>query len=405
MSLESIHRAIKISEHVYWVGAVDWSVRDFHGYLTSRGTTYNAFLVMADKITLIDAVKAPYRDVLLSRISSVVDPSKIDYIISNHSEMDHSGCLPEVIRACRPERVFASKMGVKALERHFHGAVQATAIDESAPLPLGNMNLRFLETRMVHWPDSMVSWLDADRVLFSQDGFGMHLATEERFIDQVDPDIVRTEAAKYYANILLPFSRFVTQVLDRIKASGLPISIIAPDHGPIFRENLDTILGWYRAWAEQKRVAKAVVTHATMWGSTSLLAQSIAEGVAAAGAKIKLLPLSACHRSDIATELLDAGGLAVGSPTINNGMFPTVADLLTYVRGLKPAGLAGFSFGSHGWSGEGAKAVQAELSAMNVDLIEESPFAVNYVPDRAALETAFGLGRSFGDMLLGRFGR
>lgn len=405
MTMSGVHRPVRVSEHVHWVGAVDWSVRDFHGYLTSRGTTYNAYLVMAEKVTLIDAVKAPFRDTLLARIAAVVDPSKIDYIISNHSEMDHTGCLPEIVRACRPEKVFASKMGVKALERHFHGQFEAVAVEEGQPLSLGNMNLRFLETRMLHWPDSMVSFLDADRVLFSQDGFGMHLASEERFADQVEEGILRTEAAKYYANILLPFSRFVTQTLDRLRAAALPVEIIAPDHGPIFRRDLNYILDLYRVWAAQKRKAKAVVSHATMWGSTALLAQAIAEGVASSGATIKLLPTPACHRSDIATELLDAGGFAVGSPTLNNGMYPTVADLLCYVKGLKPAGLAGFAFGSHGWSGEGAKAVQQALTEMNVDLIEESPFAVQYVPDRDALAHAYELGRSFGEMLVGRFGK
>ncbi len=405
--MESIYQAVKISDHVYWVGALDWAVRDMHGYLTSRGTTYNAYLVMADKITLIDTVKAPFRDVMLSRIASVVEPGKIDYIVSNHAEMDHTGCLPDTVRVCKPERVFASKMGVKALKLHFHGAVEATEVAEGEVLPLGNMNLKFLETRMLHWPDSMVSWLDADRLLFSQDGFGMHLATEERFADQIEREILRVEAAKYFANILLPFSRFVTAVLDKIAASGLPVDVIAPDHGPIFRDpaHRDFILGAYREWAAQRRKPKAVVTYATMWGSTSLLAHALASGMGESGATVRFMPLAGCHRSDIATEVLDAGGLAVGTPTINGSLFPTVADTLSYLKGLKPAGLMGVAFGSHGWSGEGAKIAHATLKEMSADLVRETPFAVTYVPDATALAEAKRLGRSFGDALVARFGR
>ncbi len=212
--------AVRISEHVYWVGAIDWAIRDFHGYLTERGTTYNAYLVLADKITLIDAVKAPFRQELLARIASVIDPKRIDYIISNHAEMDHSGCLPELIRALEPEKVFASTLGTKALEEHFHLGYPLIPVKDGETLRLGDLHVSFVETRMVHWPDSMFTFLHEDGLLFSNDAFGMHLADTARFDDEVAHDMLLHQAAKYYANILLPLSPIIAKTLEKFQGSG-----------------------------------------------------------------------------------------------------------------------------------------------------------------------------------------
>ncbi len=385
--------AVRVSEHVYWVGAVDWGLRDFHGYSTHRGSTYNAYLILADKVTLVDTVKRGFADELLARIASVIDPARIDYIISNHAEMDHSGSLPEIIQAVQPEKVFASAMGVKALAAH-NLTQQVEAVGNGSSLSLGNLTLRFWETRMLHWPDSMVSYLVEDQVLFSQDGFGMHLASSERFADEVDPWILRYEAAKYYANILLPYSPLVTKLLATIKELGIPIACIAPDHGPIWRKGLD-VLEWWREWAEQRPTKKAVIAYDTMWKSTELMARAIAEGLVETGATVKLAGMHGSTRSDVATELLEAGAFLVGSPTINNNMFPTVADLLCYIRGLKPKNLVGQAFGSYGWSGEGVKQVREELVRMGVELVGE-PVAVNYVPNQSALQACRELGRAVG---------
>ncbi len=383
-------QAVRISEHVYWVGVIDWAVRDFHGYATSRGSTYNAYLVMADKVTLVDTVKAQFRHEMLARISSVIDPKKIDYVVSNHSEMDHTGCLPEVLAMVKPERVFASKMGVKAIGRHFHGLTGIEAVENGSSLSLGNLTLNFLETRMLHWPDSMVGYLVEDKLLFAQDGFGMHLASTERFADELDPSVLRQEAARYYANILLPFSGLITKLLATIKELGLEIDVLAPDHGPAWRKGFD-ILGWYGEWARQKPTMKAVVAYATMWNSTALMARSIADGLAAGGASVKMMPVGPAHRSDIVAELLDAGAFLVGSPTINNSMFPSMADLLCYVRGLKPLNLIGQTFGSYGWSGEACGQMRPFLDDMKVELVGD-PVKANYVPDDAALAQCRALG-------------
>ncbi|UCE84244.1 MAG: FprA family A-type flavoprotein [Deltaproteobacteria bacterium] len=384
-------KAIKVTDNVYWVGAIDWGIRDFHGYLTERGTTYNAFLVMADKITLIDTVKPPFQSELLGRISSVVDPRDIDYVVSNHAEMDHSGSLVGVIEAVQPEKVFASSMGCKHLQEHFHLDREIVAVKDGESLSLGNLGLTFLETRMLHWPDNMFSYMPEEKLLFSQDAFGMHLATSERFADEIDESLLEYEGSKYYANILLPMSALVTKLIKKVGELNLPIEIIACDHGPIWRQDLDKIIGWYAKWAEQKPTNKAVVVFDTMWFSTAKMAEAIAEGLMAGGAQPKLMPLKSNHRSNVATEILDAGALVVGSPTLNNNMYPTVADLLTYLKGLKPKNLVGAAFGSYGWSGEAVGQVRGMMEEMKIDLVDEG-LRIKFVPNDDALKQCFDLG-------------
>ncbi|UCH36224.1 MAG: FprA family A-type flavoprotein, partial [Armatimonadota bacterium] len=392
--------ATPLTDRVFWVGAIDWGVRDFHGYLTSRGSTYNAYLILADKVTLIDTVKAPFKREMLQRIASVVDPRRIDYIISNHTEMDHSGSLPEVIAAANPERVFASTRGVEALGRHFRIERDIEAVKEGDSLSLGNATLAFVETPMLHWPDSMFTYLAEERILFSSDAFGMHLAASERFADEIAPAILKDEAAKYYANILLPLSPLVGKLLDKVTKLNLPIDVIAPSHGPIWRKNIAEMLGYYASWAQGQRRNRAVVAYDTMWGSTDLMARAVGDGLATAGTSVKLMPLRSCHRSDVATELLDAGALIVGSPCLNGGIFPTVADVLTYLRGLKPRNLVGAAFGSYGWSGEAVGQITDALREMKVDVVAEG-VRIKYVPDAEALMQCFELGAVVAEKLKG----
>ena len=250
-------KAMKVADRVYWVGAIDREIRNFHGYLTSRGTTYNAFLVLADKVTLIDTVKAPFYDELMARISSVIDPAKIDYIVSNHSEMDHTGCLPRVAAAVKPEKVFASRQGRGALGEHFGAGLEVVAVNDAQALDLGSDKLSFFETRMCHWPDSMVSYLHGPGVLFSQDAFGMHLASAERFDDELDALPLEHELAKYYANILMPLAAPIKKALAKLAGSGLDFKLVAPDHGPIWRRNFPRVLELYQRWSGSRRTPKA----------------------------------------------------------------------------------------------------------------------------------------------------
>ena len=397
--MKNIYSAVKVSEHVYWVGAIDWTIRDFHGYTTPHGSTYNAYLVMADEITLIDTVKKPFMDEMLSRIKSVVDPSKIKYIISNHSEMDHSGCLPEVMDLIKPKKVFASAIGTKTLKELFHDQREITPVKDGETLSLGNMELTFMETRMIHWPDSMFTYLAKDQLLFSQDAFGMHLATLERFADELPAATLEYEAATYYANIVLPYSPIVLKALDKVAASGLKIKIIAPDHGPIWRKDLGRIIELYKKWASQKPTAKAVVVYATMWHSTEKMARAISEALAQAGIKVKLLSMNETHRSEVVYEVLSAGALIVGSPTLNNNILPQMADVMTYLKGLKPANLIGAAFGSYGWSGESVKDLEGLLKAMKVEIAADA-VSVKNVPDSGVLEKCSELGKTIAAELI-----
>ncbi|MFH1502800.1 MAG: flavodoxin domain-containing protein [Candidatus Eisenbacteria bacterium] len=385
--------AIHVTDRVYWVGAIDWAIRDFHGYSTDRGTTYNAYLILADKITLVDTVKAPFIEQLMSRIRSVVDPRDIDIIISNHSEMDHSGSLPTVIDAVKPSRIVASKMGVKALAQHF-GRSDVDEVSDGESLSLGDANVTFYETRMLHWPDSMFTYLHEDELLFSQDAFGMHLASCEMLTDELDKSVLDWEAAKYYANILMPYSPIVTKLLDRLDELALPLKVVAPDHGPMWRSDIDRIIEKYRVWAEMRPNLKVVIVYDTMWGSTAMMAHSIADGVRSAGGCPRVLPLGSADRSQVAAEVLEAGALLVGTPTINNQMFPRLADTLSYLKGLKPRNLIGTAFGSHGWSGEGALHVHEILGDMGVELLTDAKgiLTSQYVPDDDALRRCHELG-------------
>lgn len=401
--MESAFRAVKVSENVYWVGAIDWELADFHGYATPRGSTYNAFLILDEKITLIDTVKAPFFDEMMSRIQSVIDPTKIDIIVSNHSEMDHTGALPRTVAATSPSQVYASGKGVKAISRHMDPGIEVTAVVEGDELSLGQGKLTFLMTSMVHWPDSMFAYYDRDGVLFSNDAFGMHLASTERWADELEEGVIRKETTTYYANILWPTSKAVQGVLKKVDAFESPINIIAPDHGPLWRENgIKMVLDWYRKWsAAEVDGRNIVILYDSMWGSTAKLAAIVADGVASGGASAKVLPLGKVSRADAATELLEASAVAVGSPNLNGGLFPTVADVLTYLKGLRPTKptIPGAVFGSYGWSPAVFKTLATEMEALGVELLED-PLKSNYVPADDERQAAFALGEKLANATL-----
>lgn len=393
-------KAVKISDSVYWVGAIDWGMRYFHGYSTGRGTTYNAFLILADKITLIDTVKKGFEGELLSRVASVIDPQKIDYIISNHAEPDHTGSLSHVIETVKPEKVFASKMGVKALDAHYGDVgIEITPVDNGGELSLGNLTLNFIETRMLHWPDSMFTYLVEEKVLFSQDAFGMHLATSERFDDELPWDLLINMSEDYYANIITLYSKFVRGLLKKVAESGLEFEIVAPDHGPIWRntDNFTKILDKYDRWASRKTSRKAVIVFDTMWHATEKMARTIEEGLISTGVEVRTMSLQACSRSDVATEMLEASAIIVGTPTLNNNLFPSVADALTYVKGLKFETPFGGVFGSSGWSGEGVPQVKAILEDMECEIV--GTVKAKYTPDEKVYKECFDLGVEIGNKI------
>ncbi|MFP4139686.1 MAG: FprA family A-type flavoprotein [Phycisphaerae bacterium] len=393
------YKAIKVSEHVWWVGAIDWALRDFHGYATSRGSTYNAFLVKANKLTLIDTVKAPFKSEMLERIASVADPGEIDVIVSNHSEMDHSGLVGELAGELGVSTVYASRQGARALSEH-HIIEDVTVVEDGQEIDLGGVHLAFYETRMCHWPDSMVSFLKEDKLLFSQDAFGMHLAGNERFADQIESSVLQYELTKYYANILMHLAPFISKALDKLGPLREQIEIVAPDHGPIYRNasDIDYVLDSYARWSAQEKTDKAVIVYDTMWQSTAKMARLVAEGLGEKDIAVRLMPLNGSHRSDVATEVLEAGALIVGSPTLNNNIFPTLADCMTYLKGLKPKNLIGAAFGSFGWSGEAPKLLTALLEEMDVDVVAD-PVRCRYVPTNEELASCRELGKTIGERL------
>ena len=394
-------QAIKVTGNVWWVGAIDWHLREFHGYRTSRGTTYNAFLVIDEKVTLIDTVKAPFFEEMRERIASVIDPEKIDYIISNHAEMDHSGAIAKAFSEFKAEKLFCSMQGEKALRAHFHDALPALEVVKTGDsISLGKNNLTFVETKMLHWPDSMVSYLDGEKILFSQDAFGMHLAGSQRFADEYSDSLLYEEARKYFANILLLQSAKIIDLLNTLPSLNLDIAMVAPDHGPIWRNGDHAkIIALYREFAEQKPEKRAVVLFDTMWHSTEAMASAVAEGLIEAGLPTEVISLHSCDRSEAITRIMASGVLAIGTPTINNNMYPSLGDILVYMRGLKPKIAIGGAFGSFGWSGEGSKQIAEALTQMNIEQ-PLPPMAVKYVPDNAALEECRKWGKSLAEALL-----
>jgi len=386
---------MEIAKDVYDVGVNDWNIRDFHGYSTYQGTSYNAFLIVDEKIALIDTVKKEFSDQLLENIAKIVDPKKIDYVISNHTEMDHSGSLPRVMHKIGEDKpLYCSKMGLKNLSRHFPQKWNYNGIANGETLSLGKRTLTFLETRMLHWPDSMFTYVKEDKILFSSDAFGQHYAGHEKFDDQIG-DSIMPHAKKYFANILLLYSPLILKLLEKVAELGLEIDMICPDHGIIWRKDPGKIINAYAKWASQEPEQKAVVVYDTMWHSTETMAEEIAQGIVEEGVIARPMHIRSSHRSEIMTEVLDAAAVIVGSPTLNNQLFPTVSDFLTYMKGLKPKNKIGAAFGSYGWSGESVKLITQELEAMKFDIIDPG-VKIQYVPDQDGKNACLELGRKIG---------
>ena len=385
-------KPLEVAKGIYWVGAVDWNIRDFHGYSTYLGTTYNSFLIVDDKITLVDAVKKEFTDELLGRISQIVDPKKIDYVISNHTEMDHSGGLARVMHRIGEDKpVYCSKTGYKNLTKHFQQKWNYKPVEDGGQLSLGKRTLVFMETKMLHWPDSMFTYAKEDNILFTSDAFGQHYAGPERFDDQIG-DAIMPHAKKYFANILLPYSPLILKLVQKVQSMGLAIDMILPDHGVMWRKDPKKIVKAYVEWSEQKPKRKALVIYDTMWHSTEIMAEAIAEALGEEGVHAEPMHLRSRHRSDIMTEVLDAGAILVGSPTLNNNIFPTVSDFLTYLKGLKPQNKVAAAFGSYGWSGESVKVITKELEEMKFKVVDPG-VRIQFVPDKEGLEACRELAR------------
>ena len=322
-------------------------------------------------------------------------PKKIDIVISNHTEMDHSGGLPRIMHYIGEKKpLYCSKMGYKNLSQHFKQQWNYHAVENGETLNIGSRTLTFMETRMLHWPDSMFTYCPEDKILFSSDAFGQHYAGYEMFDDVVGHTIM-SQAKKYYANILMLYAPKILKLIEHLSETGLDIAVICPDHGVIWRKEPKKIIEAYAKWSRQIPEKKALVIYDTMWHSTEKMAEAVADGISDQGIHVKPIHIRSSHRSDIMTDVLDAKAIVIGSPTLNNGMFPTVSDTLTYMKGLKPKNKIGAAFGSYGWSGESVKLIQAELEAMKFEIIEPN-LRIQYVPDDDGLESCMDFGRRIG---------
>jgi len=384
---------VVLKEGVNWVGVVDWNIRDFHGYITSRGSTYNAYLISDEKIALVDTVKINFCNELIEHISELTGIEKIDYIIVNHVEMDHSSSLPIIAKLAKNAKIISSQRGKDALIEHYGADFNTVeTVKTGDELKLGKRTLRFIEAPMLHWPDSMFTYIVEDKILMPNDAFGQHYAGSGRFNDEVDQCELLEEAKTYYANILMPFAPLITRKIQEVVQMGIPIDIIAPSHGVIWRKDPSQIITAYLNWSSGAAKQKAVVVFDTMWGSTDKMARAIADSIASDGVEVKLLKLRATDNTDVVTEILDAKAVAVGSPTLNNQMFPSVSSFLTYITGLKPKGKIWGFFGSYGWGGGAVRDMVEMAKKAGFEVLEPSIDA-KYVPDKEDLKKCFDFGR------------
>jgi flavorubredoxin len=379
-------KPIKLKENIWWVGGIDWDLRNFHGYMTQRGSTYNAYLIIDEKITLIDNVKHYLYDEMIKRISHIIDPSKIDYLVQNHVEMDHSGGMPYLIEKLPNAKIITNSMAIKGLKLHYKKDWYFHEVKTGDVINIGKRNLTFLTTPMVHWPDNMVTYCPEEKILFSNDAFGQHIASSERLVKDYPFNIVMEEACKYYANIVLPYSKQVQKVLEA--AAPLDIEMICPSHGLVWTEHIPDIIKAYTDWAYNVADKHtALIIYDTMWHSTQKMAYAIAEAFENQGINIRMYNLQETHMSDIMTQVITAKYICVGSPTLNSSILPTVAGFLYYLKGLSPDNRIGLAFGSYGWGGQSVDIVNNLLGdAKECGFEMMQPIRTQYIPDEATLQ-------------------
>jgi len=385
----------ELTKGVYWVGVVDWGIRHFHGYelSTHRGTTYNSYLICDEKIALVDTVWGPFADEFTAHIRQIVDPARIDIVVANHAEVDHSGSLPALMRQVPNATVVVSKRGRESIEGHFHQAWNFQTVQSGDKINIGASDLVFVEAPMLHWPDSMFTYLTGKNILMPNDAFGQHYATAFRFNDQVNQEELYEEALKYYANILTPFSKLVTKKIAEVLALNLPVDMIAPSHGIIWRQDPLQIVRKYQEWAAQVPEKSAVILYDTMWEATRRMAEAIGQGLAAEGVPYKLFHMAISDRNDVITEVFKARAIIIGSPTLNQGLLPTISPILEDLKGLKFQNKIGAAFGSYGWSGESVKLIEEHLARCNIPVVAPGVRA-KWQPTAADLAECEQLGRT-----------
>jgi flavorubredoxin len=386
----------EIKKNVYWVGKVDWGLREFHGseYSTHRGTTYNSYLVRDEKTALIDTVWSPFGSEFVETLDKHVSLKKIDYVVANHAEIDHSGGLAELIEKIPDIPVYCTNNGLKSLKGHFHKDWNFVPVKTGDKLSLGKKELMFIEAPMLHWPDSMFSYLTGENILFSNDAFGQHLASEFLYNDLVDQAELFQECIKYYANILTPFSGLVEKKIEEFKSLNVPVDMICPSHGVIWRDNPLQIVGKYLDWSKTYRENQITIVYDTMWNGTRNMAESIAQGITSSDNKVavKLFNISRSDKNDVVTEVFKSKALLVGSPTINQGILSAVAGFMEQIRGLKFKEKKAAAFGTYGWSGESIDMINRGLEDAGFELLESGIKSI-WNPDEKSLKECVDFGK------------
>lgn len=388
----------KLTDKVSWVGKVDWELTRFHGdeYSTHRGSSYNSYLIRDRKTVLMDTVWQPFDKEFVARLKQEIDLKSIDYIVMNHNEIDHSGALPELMREIPNTPIYCTANGAKILKGHYHQDWNFVTVKTGDTLEIGDSKLIFVEAQMLHWPDTMFTYMTGENILFSNDAFGQHYATESLYDDVVDQAELLAEALKYYANILTPFSKFVTKKIHEVLDLNLPISMICPSHGVIWRSNPTAIVEQYLKWADNYQENQITLVYDTMWNSTRKMAEAIAAGIRDTDPSItvKLMNSAKEDKNDILSEVFRSKAILVGSSTINNGYLFSIGGMLEMIKGLKFKEKRAAAFGSYGWSGEAVKQLTEELEKAGFQIVSSGHRAL-WVPDEAELESCREFGRQF----------
>jgi len=391
-----------LTKRVTWVGKVDWELKTFHGeeYSTYKGSSYNSYLVRDEKTALIDTVWQPFDKEFVSRLKQEIDLNEIDYIVINHGEIDHSGALPELLCAIPGKPVYCTQNAVKSLKGHYHEDWNFVPVKTGDTLSLGNVSLAFVEAPMLHWPDTMFTYLTGENILFSNDAFGQHYATESVYNDKVDMAELYGEAMKYYANILTPFSPQVLKKIQEVLSLSLPVDMICPSHGVIWKENPTQIVEQYVKWADKYQENQVTVLYDSMWNATRKMAEAIGQGIRAADPciTVKLMHAAKEDKNDIITQVFRSKAILLGSSTINNGYLSSIGGLLEMMRGLKFQNKQAAAFGSYGWSGEAVKMLSKGLSEAGFELVNDG-LKMQWVPDEKALAQCAAFGQEWADQL------
>ncbi len=390
--------SFKIKNNIYWVGKIDWELRKFHGdeYSTHRGSSYNSYLIKEEKVALFDTVWSPFAKEFVENLSKEIDLSKIDYIIASHAENDHSGALPELMRQIPDTPIYCTKNGIKSLKGHYHQDWNFQVVKTGDKLSLGSKELIFVEAPMLHWPDSLFGYLTEDNILFSNDAFGQHYASEKMFNDLVDPHELFDECIKYYANILTPFNPLVIKKIKEVLSFNLPLDMICTSHGIIWRDRPEQIVEKYLAWADSYQENQITIIYDSMWNGTRMMAEKIIDGIKASDSEVnvKLFNLAKSDKNDVITEIFKSKAILIGSPTINKGILVSVAGMLEEIKGLRFRNKKAAAFGSYGWSGESTKILSESMKSAGFEIINEG-LKVMWQPDTDAKNQCTEYGKAF----------